>query len=330
MNSRHVEVILRGDIPTEDRVARERALERLRISMAAAEENVSRPKVFRRPGWWVAAAAAVAALVVGLQFVLPPGSGGPSSAAAEIRELGRVSAAQSSLQLGASDVLYRRYEETRPESVTNIVSGSAYVTRVHVMVESWLMRDGSGSEQTRYLDDEELVSEADRQAWIEAGSPQLHVAGDVAVATSKERELHYYPVEQLPTNPDELRATLISGSVIERSDNDRDMLYAIGTLLAQQNLSGDQRTALFEVAAKIPNVTITIDTVDPAGRPATEVSLGPSTDAAHLFFDPNTATLLGQSEEFSPGDGRPALIQSEAYLVTDVVARVGDRPATGT
>ena len=66
------------------------------------------------------------------------------------------------------------------------------------------------------------------------------------------------------------------------------------------------RSALLEVAATIPTVTVEYDVKDYAGRPAVAVTATDESGDSKLFFDPSSAQLLGTSVDYPAADGRPA------------------------
>ncbi len=325
MTSDRIEDLLRGDVPARDPAARERARVRLRAAMALAE---SPPR--RRSRWlaYAAASSVAAVLLVLLQLMLPPlGPAGPRlSAAAEVRQLGVLSSRQTSLQIGASDYLYRREEQILHVGNEAIgVGTTSYTLQIHAIVESWITSDGSGQIRTLYRS-VDFVSEEDRLAWEAAGSPPLPPIGEPIEEDSASGGRKLYAVEALPTQPAPLEQALDEGKIIATAAGDANRLSTIGTLLAQGNASPDLRRALFEVAAEIPGVVVTQQATDPLGRAAVWVSASDSDGETRLYFDPIDASLLASTRSH-PADSGAAGPAWHMYLESGVVSAIGEQPS---
>jgi hypothetical protein len=323
-----IEDFLRGDVLAEDPAARERARVRLRALMAL--EGARRPTVRRRSRLPAFAAASLAAAIVllVLQQLLPTGPAGPgSSAAAEIRQLGRLSSEQASLEMGAADYLYRREEAVVPES-SDVIGSGEFTLRTHVVVERWIMPDGSGRMRTVY-ESVDFASPGDRQAWQAVGSPELPATGGPPTEVDYPRaSLVFYAVDQLPTEPAQLELALSQGDVIEEAPGDANRLSTIGTLLAQGNASSDLRQALFEVAAGIPEIVVDEHATDPIGRAAVSVSVTDASGQTVLFFDAIDASLLGTSRSHPATDEATGSTEWHAYRAWGVASAAGERPSS--
>jgi hypothetical protein len=321
-----IEELLRGDVPAEDPTARERA--RVRLRAIIGFENV-RPPARRRPRLVAFAAASLAAAVVllVLQLLLPVGPAGPRlSAAAEVRQLGRLSSQQTSLEVNDSEYLYRREEEVGPEGHIFVVESTQYNLRIHAIVERWIASDGAGRTRTTYQS-VDFASAEDRQAWRAGGSPELPTMGKPIDEDYATGGLRHYEVEDLPTEPADLELALAQGHVIAEAPGDANRLSTIGILLAQGDASSDLRQALFEVAAGIPGVVVDNEASDPVGRPAVSVSVTDASGETQLFFDPIDASLLGSTRSHPATDEGPASTEWHAYRAWGVVSDVGDRPS---
>jgi hypothetical protein len=322
-----IEELLRGDVPAEDPAARERARVRLRATIGF--ENV-RPPARRSPRLAAFAAASVAAAVVLLllQLLLPVGRVGPQlSAAAEIRQLGKLSSQQPSIELSESQYIYRREEEDGPERYGFVGEGIEYTLRIHAIVESWVSPNGSGRTRTIYQS-VEFASLKDREAWQAAGSPQLPTTGEPPMDVVYPRGgLTFYAVDELPTEPAALEMALSKGDVIAEAPGDANHLSTIGTLLAQGDASSDLRQALFEVAAGIPGVVVDNEATDPVGRPAVSVSVTDPSGETRLYFDPIDASLLGTTRSHPATDEGPESTDWHVYSAWGVVSDVDERPS---
>jgi hypothetical protein len=324
MEDLDIEHIARGEFPSEDAAARERARGRLLERIDAEVSREERRKRARRLGVPVVAAAIVA-LVFGVQALLPPGSGGPAlSAAAEIRHLGTLSTALPTLQLGPSSFLYRETEVQGPKPYTDIGTGT-YTLNVSFTQQTWLATDGSGKTITTYQT-VAFASESDRAMWEKLGEPDMPAPGEIDPNTYGSGQLAYYPVGQLPSDPQKLKDVLNAGTVIEGSPSTGAAeLLTIGTLLAQGDVTTDVRASLFELASEIPGVTVQRDAFDPIGRPAIAVSVVDALRRTTLFFDPTDASLLADSRTPNVNvQGEPSWT---VYESTAVVDRVGVDPS---
>jgi hypothetical protein len=320
-----IEELLRGGVPSEDPFAKERARIRLRALMMPDEK---RPGIRRRSrlAAFAAASLAVAVVLLVLQLLLPIGPAGPQlSAAAEIRQLGRISTNQARVEMGSSDVMYHRYDEAHREESVSTTSGTKFAIDVQVEIETWVASDGSGRTVTTYQD-VAFPTLSDHEGWEQAGSTPA--VGDVVPQRASAGDLPLYHVDKLPTDPSALLGALNDGSVIEPAPGDINVLSTIGTLLAQQDLPDDLRQALFDVAASLPGVAVERDVQDHGGRPAVAVSVTDGSTRTRLFFDPSDASFLGRDITY-PSDGdRPGAIEWRAYLDSGIVSAIGERPSS--
>lgn len=323
MSKDRFEELLRGAIPKRDEVARERA--RVRLRSAITEERQAPGRRRRRLLGIGAATLATAMFIVAVQSWLPLGRGGPDvSAAAELRRLGEVSSHHQAPDLARNQFIYRRYLEVRRDITGSISTGLSYAVDVRAEVEVWLSSDGSGRTLTTYQS-VVLASPQDRASWEEAGSPSLPKPGETDTHDYGLGGLAYFPVDDLPTDPDALRQALVEGKVIEAAGGDSNLLSTIGSLLTQEDADGELRQALFEVAATIPNASVSIDAMDPLGRPGVLLTVSDATGETSLFFDSSDAQFLGRSLT-PPPDERPALTQWQAYEEGSIVSGIGVVP----
>jgi hypothetical protein len=322
-----IEELLRGDVPPEDPVARERARARLRATIG--HEHVQSPVRRRlRLAAFAAASLAAAVVLLVLQLLLPIGPAGPRlSAAAEIRQLGRISSQQTSLEVNDSEFLYRREEEDGPEGYTLIEANIEYALRIHAIVERWTASDGSGETRISYQS-VDFASVEDRQSWRAAGSPELPAIGTPIEEDYTKGGLPFYAVEELPTQPDTLERALAEGQAIAPAPGNANRLSTIGTLLAQGNASPALRQALFEVAAGIPGVVVDQQATDPIGRAAISVSVTDTSGETRLFFDPIDASLLGSLRSHPATDEGSGSMEWQAYRAWGVASTLGERPST--
>jgi hypothetical protein len=321
MELSRAEEIMRSDAPSADPRARELARARLlaRIELAAP------PRRRRQVLSLAATAAAVIVSFLVVQALLPPGQGGPhTSAATELEHLGALSTELPVAEVESGSYLYVRSEQCGRISSTS-ASGGSYTLDVSSTRESWTAADGSGSTVTTYHD-VSFATEADRVAWKEEGSPPIPEPGKQDSDHYGPGELPVYPVERLPANADELRQALEDGSVIPPAPGDANLLATIGTLMAQQTLPSDVRQAMFEVAARIPGVTVNEEASDPVGRTAVAVSVTDDSGTTTLFFDPMDASLLATSRAHPASETSTATLAWQAYEASGVVQERGAEP----
>ena len=322
MNDHMIDELLRGNVPFDSPEARERA--RMRLRAAIAREEAAPTRRHRRLLALVAAAAVAVVGLLVLQVVLPPGSGGPRlSAAEEVRHLGRLSTALETVPVGPNDYVYSHILEYARQTPSD---EGDYDVAVTMDLETWVAMDGSGARETT-LRQADLASPADRQKWLDAGSPPLPEVGVTTPERFSSKGLPYYAVETLPTDPTALRKALDSGDVIETGEGDANLLVAIGILLSQDTLSTELRAALFELAASIPSVSVEYGVKDYEGRTAVSVMASDGSVDTKLFFDESDAKLLSTSVSLPPADGRPAFTAWTVYLGSGVVSKIGARPS---
>lgn len=143
----------------------------------------------------------------------------------------------------------------------------------------------------------------------------------------------YQFMKTLPTDPDKLLDTLRAQVAAIRGDNstentytDDDLLWeALIGLVQQPIMPPGLANAVYQVASKIPNVTLVQDTTDAAGRHGIGISHATPEfpDASNTWiFDAKTYKYLGMRNTAKDGttDGMSALVSS------GVVDNVGELP----
>lgn len=144
---------------------------------------------------------------------------------------------------------------------------------------------------------------------------------------------NYQLLTTLPTDPAKLLDTLRAQVSTIRKDNsiedrytDDDLLWEVLTSLVQQPvMPPGLATAVYQVASKVPNITLVQDTTDAAGRHGIGIShatpeFGDASDT--WIFDAKTYRYLGGRNTGKDGttNGLTALVTS------GVVDRVGELP----
>jgi hypothetical protein len=276
------------------------------------------PSVRRRrllvPAVVLAAAVALAAFTdIGRH-----GNGG-ASAAPLLRRMATVARLQEAQQpLTAGHFQYTR-------SLVAYMSGGDGWNAVSPGIrEIWLRPNGSGYLHERWHKPT-FPTAADRQGWIAAGRPQVNPPEDSGKLPPVSRP-------RLPTDPDALYAKLHDDAVGHGNGTKPEMFTLVGDALRESGASPALRSALYEVAARIPGVELVGPATDRIGRRGVAVAYvdGKINERHELIFDRRTAALLG--EEYVQLDGNsygyPAgtVTGYATYVVSAVVDRLGGRP----
>jgi hypothetical protein len=306
------------------------ARERVRSTVAA--RIAGRTRVRRRRlvvpavGTVAVAAAAVLATVVLL--------GGTSetvdaSAAHVLRKAAHAAANDpSTATLGAGQYLYTESVDaylgttagTRPDGTT--WEWSVLLPRTR---EIWLGRDDAGWLHET-AGEPVWLSEHDRQAWIAAGRPDLGSGpSDTRLTPAPGGAMTSL---DLPSDPDALYAALKHEAEGNGNGTYQEMFTLVGDALRENYTTPAQRSALYEVAARLPGIELLGRTVDGAGRPAVAVGMESNDghDRSVLLFDPATYELLGEEDTVLAGNqaGYPAgtVVGRATYLEQRVVDSV--------
>jgi hypothetical protein len=305
---------LSRSVPEVDAGAESRALVRLTEHIAHGRSRGGAP---RTSPWSLAAAAVTVSLIVVTAVTGPSLFRRDVSAAATLRELATVAAAQPfALEPGSY-----AYSASRESVIDASISldGSAYEVRVDTVREIWKATNGSGrivesSAEPRFLSPE------DELAWAAAGSPPLAEA-----SFSDERygpgEFPGPDLSGLPSRPGDLRDAIVAGTVIDVEPGAKGLFHAVAKLLAERTVPADVRAALFEIVASIPGVTAITDIEDPLERSGVGIELGTDAGSTMLIFDPATSVLLAIVQVRADGEDIWT-----AYETTSIVSDIEERP----
>lgn len=281
----------RGDDPA----ALERVRGRLRERIDEERRGSRPPTRWRRVLPIAAALGLLVALLVSV--VLPTGG---EAAAAELRRLGAIASTQQELRPGPGQFLLIRSEELRREGFTFIGPEVSFDRITRLSISTWVTPDGSAFRHEDVLSSD-FASEADRQAWIDAGKPDYELPRN---HTFPPGQSPLHDVSGLPADPDRLLAALRSGEVAERPPGDDQVFILIGELLAQGDAPPEVRAALFEVAARLEEVKLVGAVEDPLGRPGIGISIASPPGTSRLVFATDSAQLLAiELYESVPGGG---------------------------
>lgn len=308
--------------------ARARARAALSVRTNASEHR-------RRRVWLFSASGAVATLAVAVAVFFALGTGGGQSNAGAANLLHK--AAKAALaQPGFGALRPDQYIYTKSVDAyldTTVSGGRSYSVFVPHTREIWLNADGTG-----WLHETSgtptFLSARDRQLWIEAGRPEFRSASAVTDMALRNEDGPTSPMGSLglPTNPDTLYAQLEKQARGFGRRTYAEMFVEVGDNLRESYTTPAQRSALFEVAARIPGVELVENVTDAVGRTGTGVTIGDKVNHTRetLIFDPTNYGLMGEQESTLYGNsfGYPAgtVIGHGAYLEQAVVDAIKKRP----
>lgn len=273
------------------------ALERVRLRLQQAMEREER-RVARSPRWpRLLPIAAVLGIVLAIVVALIVPSG-QEAAAAELRRFAGIASHHEPLVLGPDEFLLIRWEELRPEGIT-LVGETSYDLITRLSVSTWVTPDGSAFRRELVISSR-FASEADRQTWVELGSPDLTLPRTYDYRAGQQ-PLH--DVSDLPADPGRLLELLRRGDITQRPEGDDQVFIVIGELLAQGDAPPEVQGALFEAAAQLDGVELIGDVNDPIGRRGVAVSIDGPAGRSQLVFDPDSAQLLAIEQYETAPDG---------------------------
>jgi hypothetical protein len=152
--------------------------------------------------------------------------------------------------------------------------------------ESWQSRDGVGI----------LVDQGVKDGETIGLGPAAFPAG--------EKFLTWDELDALPTDPVVLDEQLRAG-IGETHDEDDALFVMVGDLLRESPASPELRRALWEVAARIPGITLVGDVTDAAGRPGVAVARG----IQQYVLDPDDGQLLEETYDLGESLYRGTLLE---------------------
>lgn len=293
----------------------------------------------------VSLAGAAAAIAVAV-LVVPGGPSKPTSAAATVlaREAAVAASQPTASPLPPGDYLYMgsvgvalstQLGADQPSSATSSSGGPSqtYSVLAPLNRQVWIAADGSGRLEQTYGTPRFLTS-ADRAAWVADGEPSVLPAS--ANVDSLEGKGELAPdLSGLPTDPTALLANIENGKVENAGVpvSDAEAFKTVGSLLENTAASPTLRAALYQVAAKIPGVTLVGTVTDAVGRSGTAVAFTSGGERDELIFNPTTSALLGETTvvtdprqlcrlEVSVG----TVVYATSYVTSGVVRSTSDVP----
>jgi hypothetical protein len=200
----------------------------------------------------------------------------------------RLSAAlRARLELGAGQYLYIRERIQRTHGAP-------------VVLQTWWATDGSG----RIAEDCPAPCDYGTQTGT-FGVGLFPTDSDVSGLSTDPNVLYGQMLERTGAGGSSPEPEFSPGPELTPGVTAGSLQDAVGNLLQDPNGSPELRAALYEVATRIPNVTITEGSTDPAGRAATRFDFPDIPDGGHdvWYFDPTTKQLMAVAYSSHPGEG---------------------------
>lgn len=296
------------------------------VSQIHSEQELSRAPAPRRR-WPVAAGAVagLAAIAAAVLALLPAGdAGGPSPAtAAVLLHAARTAAEQPTTNPpGAGQFVFTKSEGVF-EGTTAPVGGRAFKTVQQYTRQQWIGPDGSGR-ILQVAGTPQLVTSADRAAWIADGKPDLADSTGNINVTLKRGDGYYLDLSNVPTDPGALKQLIEQRKLESGPSGDAETFTIIGDLLRDSYAPPEVRSALYQVAAELPGVQLIGAVHDQLGRPGTAVGYTSNGNTQELIIDPQTSALLAEQTIASSG----AVVGWTAYLSSGVVDSTSATVAT--
>jgi len=321
-----IEAVRQADPASGDSAEPQDALFERVLALARAEAQ-ARPSVAEghrrqwrlRSRWIIAAGAVVTAALVAVvaTALLPAGDAGspsPAAAAVLLRAAHAATKQPATGPPGPGQFVYTKSEGLLG-STTVPAGGQAFSTVWRYTRQQWIAPDGSGR-VLQVAGRPRLATSADRTAWIADGKPNLNDgSGDISTPLSRGSGL-YLDLSDLPTDPSALEQLIEQRKLESGPPGDAETFTIIGDLLRNSYAPPAVRSALYTVAAQLPDVTLMGTTHDKLGRTGTAVGY-PSNgnNTQEMILDPQTSALLAEQTINSKGK----VIAWTAYLSSAIV-----------
>jgi len=237
----------------------------------------------RRLATLMAGIAATAAVVVAVPLV-----GTPSASAEEVLLVTAEAAGQQpDLSAGAA-YWYVRSEQYYPDEAAE-----------PLVREIWLGRTEDG-----VLRDEALTWDDDGEGFAPEEIRNMSLDGPAAFNAGG-TQFSWPDLEQLPTDPDELEALLKDRVAGHQSGEDNELWETVTGLLRESPAPPALRQALWEVAARMPDVELVGPMTDASGRDGTAIQRDQTDQGWYrvvYILDPETGALLETQNVDEDGD----------------------------
>jgi len=290
------------------------------------------PRDQRRWLLWGGVPATIGAVALVAIIAFNPFAGQQPQASAAAAQLNAF-ASIAALTQAPAPLADGQYAYTRSEIAWSMGTdgGWAIVPRTR---EIWIGADGSGriaesiSGEPIWLErpDGELEDLLLDHATInESFGPGELFLSDVGFGLTPER------MAELSVNPDALAEMVRARAGQVDNPLDYQSFVVVGDLLRESNLSPAFRAAVYQVAARIPNVVLVGEVIDSSGRPGIAVAMDYRGVRHELVFDAGTAGLLEERNIVVSSDSdypaEPGTVVGRAtYLISGIVPSTVETP----
>jgi hypothetical protein len=192
--------------------------------------------------------------------------------------------------------------------------GQAFNTVQRYTRQQWIGPDGSGR-ILQVAGTPQLVTGADRAAWVADGKPNLADSTGNINVTLKRGGLYYLDLSSVPTDPAALKQLIEQRKLEDGPPGDAETFTIIGDLLRDSYAPPAVRSALYTVAAQLPGVQLIGATHDQLGRAGIAVGYPSHGNTQELILDPQTSGLLAEQTLDNTG----TVVGWTAYLSSGVV-----------
>jgi len=288
----------------------------LRTPDTLAAPDGGRP---RGPVRWAVAASVVVAASLGLFAAFGAGPTVDSAAAGVLR----AASAAAATGTGPGVLAEGQYWYDHTEGRSSIEGDTGPAEQQTWSCETWIARDGSGrgecSEDGRAAE----VTEWAAQVPAPAGDSEALavVAGSDGAFTTGRGSGTYQDLIELPTDPDALSA-YFEQELADYDDRPRNIaMFVVVTDVLRQPAPPALRSALFEVASRIPGVQLVGEVTDQLGRTGVAVAMDDETGTLRdeVVIDTVTSALLAERRTLRTAvdwiDLEPGGVVSESVIL---------------
>jgi hypothetical protein len=196
-------------------------------------------------------------------------------------------------------------------------AGTTYRIWDETHAQSWV--DANDNGQASFTFSTSFFSPQDKSVWQAPGSPPVDVAAGTP-STASLSASGFPDVTGLSTDPQALLRTLESGAY-GPANNASAAFSAVGELLQDpKDTSLALRSALYQVAALIPDTEALGTIADHAGQQEQGIGLTQDGVRSELIVDPSSGQLLGTEDvALDPSAASEALIQSARVVPAGTV-----------
>jgi hypothetical protein len=241
-----------------------------------------------------------------------------------------LAAAQEPLVPGPGQLLY-------VQTTSGSISGAGLKTAmwnyyVQDVTQEWTSPWGINASVTFATGQPQFLTEADRSAWLAAGSPPIEIGGGGSLPAV------YYDVTDLPTDSSQMASYIAIRTQIPGGSNPRPVSqFDVATQFLIHGASSAQRAALFQYMATLPGVkNLGVTQALGSGKSGETLAvLGTQGRQVEVVIDSSTTEILEQRvvvsdpDQLGAGLYPPSMQTGETLSYTDFVyAGITDTPGS--